>query len=131
MSRKKLYFIILLSCSAGFIYLWTGFAFTCFFKTITGIPCPACGTTRFILGDFTHGNPLGIIVGATMLLPILVIFDHMMTPIKAGCCTSKKASCRMTPPPPLNLTWAISHKFANLMGQKIPVGSCTPTSIQD
>ena len=75
MSRNKLYFIILLSCSAGFIYLWTGFAFTCFFKTITGIPCPACGTTRFILGDFTHGNPLGIIVGATMLLPILVIFD--------------------------------------------------------
>ncbi len=75
MSRNKLYMTIMLACSVGYLYLWTGFAFTCFFKTLTGIPCPACGTTRFILGDFTHGNPLGIIVGAAMLLPILVIFD--------------------------------------------------------
>jgi len=75
MSRNKLYFTILLACSAGFLYLWTGFAFPCFFKTLTGIPCPACGTTRFIQGDFTHGNPLGIIVGAAMLVPLGVIFD--------------------------------------------------------
>ena len=25
---------------------------------------------------------------------------------------------RVTPPPPLNLAWAISRKFVNLMGQK-------------
>ncbi|MFM6914112.1 MAG: DUF2752 domain-containing protein [Aquirufa sp.] len=75
MSRNKLYFTILIASSAGFLYLWTGFAFSCFFKTITGIPCPACGTTRFILGDFSQGNPLGIIVGSAMLLPIGVIFE--------------------------------------------------------
>lgn len=75
MSRNKLYMTIMLACSVGYLYLWTGLGFTCFFKTITGIPCPACGTTRFILGDLTHGNPLGIIVGATMLLPFLIIFD--------------------------------------------------------
>jgi hypothetical protein len=75
MSRNQLYFTILLASGAGFIYLWTGFAFSCFFKTLTGIPCPACGTTRFIQGDFAHGNPLGILVGAAFLLPIGIIFD--------------------------------------------------------
>ena len=75
MTRQQLYKTIMIACSAGFIYLWSGIGFTCFFKTITGIPCPACGTTRFILGDFTHGNPLGIIIGSAMLLPIGVIYD--------------------------------------------------------
>jgi hypothetical protein len=75
MSRNKLYMTIMPACSVGYLYLWTGFAIPCFFKAITGIPCPACGTTRFLIGDFTHGNPLGIIVGAAMLLPIVVILD--------------------------------------------------------
>ena len=75
MSRNKLYMTIMLACSVGYLYLWTGFAIPCLFKAITGIPCPACGTTRFLIGDFTHGNPLGIIVGAAMLLPIVVILD--------------------------------------------------------
>ena len=75
MTRQQLYRTILIACSAGFIYLWTGIGFPCFFKTITGIPCPSCGTTRFILGDFSHGNPLGVIVGSAILLPIGVFFD--------------------------------------------------------
>ncbi|MEY2941599.1 MAG: hypothetical protein RJA67_1284 [Bacteroidota bacterium] len=75
MTRQQLYRTILITCSAGFFYLWTGIGFPCFFKTITGIPCPACGTTRFIQGDFKQGNPIGIVVGASMLLPIAVIFD--------------------------------------------------------
>jgi hypothetical protein len=75
MSRNKLYYTILFASGVGFLYLWTGFPFSCFFKTLTGIPCPACGTTRFILGDYTQGNPLGIIVGAAFLLPLGVIFD--------------------------------------------------------
>ncbi len=75
MTRQQLHSTILIACSAGIIYLWTGIGFPCFFKTITSIPCPSCGTTRFLLGDFTHGNPLGIIVGSAMLLPIGVIFD--------------------------------------------------------
>jgi hypothetical protein len=75
MNREQLYRTILIVCSAGFIYLWTDIGFSCFFKSITGIPCPACGTTRFIQGDFRNGNPLGVIVGAALLLPISVIFD--------------------------------------------------------
>lgn len=75
MSRIQLYITLLLTSTAGFIYLWTGISFSCFFKTLTGIPCPACGTTRFIQGDFTHGNPLGILVGTAFLLPIGIIFD--------------------------------------------------------
>lgn len=75
MTRQQLYRTILFACSAGVIYLWTGINYSCFFKTITGIPCPSCGTTRFILGDFSQGNPLGIIVGVAMFFPIFVIFD--------------------------------------------------------
>jgi hypothetical protein len=75
MGRSKLYITILFTCSVGITYLWTGTSFSCFFKTLTGIPCPACGTTRFIQGDFLGGNPLGILVGAALLLPFGVIFD--------------------------------------------------------
>jgi hypothetical protein len=75
MTRQQLHKTILFACSAGVIYLWTGINYSCFFKTLTGIPCPSCGTTRFIQGDVMHGNPLGMVVGAAMLLPLGVLFD--------------------------------------------------------
>jgi hypothetical protein len=77
MGRNKLYITILFASSVGITYLWTGTSFSCFFKTITGIPCPACGTTRFIQGDLLGGNPLGLFVGLALLLPLGVIFDFL------------------------------------------------------
>ena len=37
---------------------------------------------------------------------------------ETGCCASNKATCRATPPPQLNPTWAISQQTANLKGQE-------------
>ena len=90
MNRNRLYLLLLLFSLAGYGWLaWNFFqitpsAFTpCPFKTITGMPCPSCGTTRAILllsqGQLTESlwlNPLGIIIGSLMvILPIWLLYD--------------------------------------------------------
>jgi len=89
MTRNRLYLILALACLAG--YSWIFFAlhhpgnpFTlCFIKTITGIPCPSCGTTRSIM-CLAHGdvygavkmNPLGLVSASIMLLvPLGLVYD--------------------------------------------------------
>jgi hypothetical protein len=92
MSRNKLYSIILVIAMAG--YAWFYWNYTqmtsadskfnvCLFKTVTGLPCPSCGTTRAILcmtkGNFLEAlytNPLGFIVALMLvLIPVWVIVD--------------------------------------------------------
>lgn len=91
MTRNRLYSLLAIACFLGFA--WLGFAMTmggafgkrsvCMFKNVTGYPCPSCGTTRAVM-LLLHGhlvesvlmNPLGLIVGALMLLiPSLIAFD--------------------------------------------------------
>jgi hypothetical protein len=93
MTRSKLYTLILVISSAGYAWLgWNLFThathgdehFTvCMFKSLTGIPCPACGVTRSILSlmhaDFSNAfliNPLGFfLLAALIILPVWVSAD--------------------------------------------------------
>ncbi|MDY6148079.1 MAG: DUF2752 domain-containing protein [Porphyromonas sp.] len=61
------------------------FSGVCFFKSVTGYPCPACGTTRSVIA-LTQGhwvdalwlNPLGFIVLPTLLgLSVWLLFDFL------------------------------------------------------
>lgn len=93
MKRNRLYYFILLACSAG--YGWLFYSITkakssdfsvCLLKNTTNIPCPSCGTTRAILeitkGNFLYSiytNPFGIIVVLIMtVVPIWIIYDLVL-----------------------------------------------------
>lgn len=93
-SRKKLYFILIIACLAGYVWLYfnltenltanTNEIGVCLIKHVTNIPCPSCGSTRSVLSLF-HGNfkqaiywnPLGILLVLIMIIvPIWIIFDY-------------------------------------------------------
>lgn len=93
MSRNKLYTIILIACSSGFIYLFYSLLYSesyhhsvCMIKNVTGYSCPSCGTTRAVQllfkGNFIDSfmmNPFGIIVSSAMLfLPFWIVFDLLL-----------------------------------------------------
>ncbi|MCF6131666.1 DUF2752 domain-containing protein [Flavobacterium wongokense] len=93
MTRNKLYSLLLIACFAGFIYLFyhiqtvTADNFrACIIKSVTGYPCPSCGTTRAV-SLLLHGkiidsivlNPFGIIVAMMMaVFPIWVVIDIVL-----------------------------------------------------
>jgi len=92
MTRNKLYSILLIACSTGFIYLFYTIGNlqnetfrVCFIKNATGYPCPSCGTTRavsfFLQGKIAASlllNPFGIIVAVIMVIcPVWVITDFI------------------------------------------------------
>jgi len=90
MSRNKLYWLLLIACFSGFIYLLyhlqdsenTHFG-VCIIKNVTGFPCPSCGTTRAVQllmqGNVLASlqmNPFGILVALIMVIaPFWIAFD--------------------------------------------------------
>lgn len=93
MCRNKLYSLILIACSAGFIYLLYHLYYSessqytvCIIKNVIGFPCPSCGTTRAVQlifkGDFIDSfmlNPFGIIISAILtLLPFWIVIDLIL-----------------------------------------------------
>ena len=93
MSRNRLYLIVMLACLLGSTYLWiqktnilpalSGESDTCLIKSISGVPCPSCGTTRSVVelldGQFISSlqwNPMGIMVFLIMVIsPLWIIAD--------------------------------------------------------
>ncbi|MFT3794723.1 DUF2752 domain-containing protein [Flavobacterium sp.] len=94
MTKNKLYTLLAIACFFGFVYLGLSFytdeifkgaeVHPCILKTVTGYPCPSCGTTRSVKlllfeGDWLGAlmmNPIGIIVGMLMvLIPIGLLYD--------------------------------------------------------
>lgn len=92
LNRKKLYTILLIACSAG--YVWLYFSITknitenksvevCLIKHLTNIPCPSCGSTRSVIsltkGDFIGAlnfNPIGYLIAIIMIIaPIWILVD--------------------------------------------------------
>lgn len=90
-TRKKLYWFILALCLAGYGWLSYDFFFggdsdnftVCPVKTLTGIPCPSCGTTRsvglILHGHFTEAmltNPFGLLASLFLVIaPLWIISD--------------------------------------------------------
>lgn len=97
--EKKFYILFSMVLIAGWI--WIAFSYyshtdstvpccaggVCFFKSITQLPCPACGSTRAIMallsgdikGAFFSYNPLGLISFSLLcLLPLFILLDLLL-----------------------------------------------------
>src|SRR5688572_17565890 len=93
MSRSRLYPMVMLACLLGSTYLWiqksnilpdlSRESDTCLIKSISGVPCPSCGTTRTVfelldghLISSLQWNPMGIIVLLIMIIsPVWILAD--------------------------------------------------------
>ncbi len=89
MNRNRLYAVLGLACIAAYGLIFysanlpaTDFT-TCFFKNVTGVACPSCGTTRALRligeGELWRSvliNPIGILAAVLLLvIPLWIIFD--------------------------------------------------------
>ena len=90
MTRNKLYSLFFIAFFAGLIYIFyhnqtikeDNFR-ACIIKSVTGYPCPSCGTTRAVLlllkGKFIDSillNPFGIPVAVIMtVFPFWILID--------------------------------------------------------
>ncbi|MFV0378304.1 MAG: DUF2752 domain-containing protein [Mangrovibacterium sp.] len=91
-SRTKLYTLLSIVCISGYAWLLiqlsqngtnTGLPTVCFIKSVTGVPCPSCGSTRSVL-ELLHGqlksafllNPLGfVLLAGLLIIPLWLLFD--------------------------------------------------------
>lgn len=93
MTRNKLYAILLIACFFGFIYLFYDIKYSenthfgvCIIKSVTGFPCPSCGTTRAVqlllqgkMFESLAMNPFGILVTLIMtIVPFWILFDIVL-----------------------------------------------------
>jgi len=89
MPKAKFYTLVLLLALAGWVWIAANIAGDrgpvniCLFRQVTGIPCPACGTTRGVL-CLLHGDPGGacsdnpfsfIIVLLLAVVPLWITLD--------------------------------------------------------
>ena len=91
MRGNKFYIFSALALFAGYLWLgWnlygaanTSIGSVCLFKSVTGLPCPSCGTTRALVevakGDLVHAfmiNPFGILFAVIMVIsPFWLLYD--------------------------------------------------------
>lgn len=93
MSKVKLYSLLLIACTAGYIWVFLLSARpsflgnqsmeVCLIKHTTDLPCPSCGSSRALLsllnGEFLASflyNPLGYLIGLIMLVaPLWIVYD--------------------------------------------------------
>lgn len=86
--KGRIYPLLFFSCIAGYAWIFfnwqTKTALTvCPMKSITGIPCPSCGSTRSVLAIFKGAfqealwlNPIGFLVAFVLIIsPIWMAFD--------------------------------------------------------
>ncbi|QQS49948.1 MAG: DUF2752 domain-containing protein [Bacteroidota bacterium] len=93
MNRNRLYLLVMAFALVGYSLVFFQLFYTnpaqeirslCFFKAVSGQPCPACGTTRSVSflaqGNLTAAlltNPLGFIAALLLIVaPVMVIFDY-------------------------------------------------------
>ena len=91
-SKTKLYILVLFLSLAGYSWVFRNVyqyrshekpVSSCLFRTVTGIPCPSCGTTHSVIsimkGDFREAvkeNPLGFLVALMLIVfPIWILVD--------------------------------------------------------
>lgn len=91
-SRARFYTVLLVMLAAS--YAWVAYngmvraqelqgISICIVRTVTGVPCPGCGTTRSVIhllhGEIIPGiasNPLGLLaVAALSVLPVWIAVD--------------------------------------------------------
>jgi hypothetical protein len=92
MSKKRLYILVLCLSMAGYSWIsWNvdevrtndTLAGSCLFRSVTGIPCPSCGTTHSVVsilhGEFRAAikeNPLGFLVALMLsIFPCWIAVD--------------------------------------------------------
>jgi len=89
MKKSALYALLAVACIVSYGWIlyaltWPSSGFTpCFFKNLTGIACPSCGTTRAVLvlaqGDLKSSlaiNPVGILAAMMLVaVPLMLIYD--------------------------------------------------------
>ena len=93
-TRNRLYAFVLALCTAGYGWLAfhqltavseKGIRF-CFLITVTGFPCPACGTTRAVdallqgqVWEAIQWNPFGVPVAIIMIAaPFWIVRDYAL-----------------------------------------------------
>ena len=93
LSKLQLYGVLTALTAGGYIWLslhllsenTSYLSGLCLFKSVSGVPCPSCGTTRAVLcllnGQWMEAiyiNPLGIIASILLVaVPVLMVRDFL------------------------------------------------------